>query len=67
MFPLNLDTMIEALDALQRERGYVAATLLDRDDPTPEFEQRMQDRINRINRACTTLADQLIEAVEEMA
>jgi hypothetical protein len=58
--------MVEALEVLQTERKYVEAALLDREDPTPVFEQRMKARIARLNSACRTLSDKLVEAVEEM-
>ncbi len=66
MFHLNLDSMIEALDVLQKERSYVEASLLDRENPPPGYERRAKDRIDRINRACRELSDRLVEAVEEM-
>lgn len=63
----SLDAMVEALDVLQMERKHIESAILDNDDPTPEFELRMHDRLLRTNAACETLADKLIEAVEEMA
>ena len=66
MLHLNLDSMIEALDVLQKERGYVEAILLDCEDPTPELERKIRARIFRLNSACRELSSRLMDAVEEM-
>jgi hypothetical protein len=66
MLHLNLDSMIEALDVLQKERSYVEASLLDCESVTPEFEMNARSRITRIDDACHKLTDALVEAVEEM-
>ncbi len=63
MFHLNLDTMIEALNVLQKERGYVEASLM---MYAPEATRQAQTRANRINKACQELTDRLVDAVEEM-
>ncbi len=64
MLHLNLDTMVETLGALQRERQHLEVALVESDDPA--FEMRMRARVDRLNKACATLADKLVEAVEEM-
>ena len=66
MLHLNLDSMIEALDVLQKERGYVEAILLDCEDPTPELQRKARDQIRRLNSACLDLSSRLMDAVEEM-
>ncbi len=67
MLHLNLDSMIEALDVLQKERAYVEAILLDCEDPTPELVVSARNQIRRLNAACRELSTRLCEAVEEMA
>lgn len=66
MFHLSLDSVIEALHVLQKEREYAAASLLDTEDMTPEFEHRAKVRISTINRSCKKLTSKIIEAVEDM-
>lgn len=63
---LNLDSMIETLDCLQVERAFVEKLCDDIDDIDDERGEALRARINRIHKACETLTDKLIEAVDEL-